>query len=218
MKIAAVTDARLSDDMAHEMALTEIAVTRGIASTAAKLKAAWRAEVRSTLGQRLSQAIRSEVYPRGEPSAEAAAVVYARPGKGRRGGAAEILAAHEYGAVIRSGSGFWLAIPTTEAGRARRGAKMTPGEWEGRTGMRLQFVYRRRGPSFLVATGRSLRDRLGKGRMLRSGAYGKGSVTSVIFLLVPQVRLRKRLNLMSAPDRLARDLPQAILRNWPRSG
>jgi hypothetical protein len=102
-----------------------------------------------------------------------------------------------------------------EAGKARRGQKLTPGEWERRTGMRLQFVYRPRGPSFLVATGRLLNSRLGKGRTTKTGAFGKGSVTSVIFLMVPQVRLRKRLDLMAAADRLANDLPQAIVRNWP---
>lgn len=206
----------LSLEMAHQVALAEVAVTRGIGQTTGKIKTAWRADVRRTLGQRLSQAIRSAVYPEKGTSVDAAGHVYARPGKGLKNGAAEIVAAHEYGAVIRSGSGFWLTIPTEEAGKARRGQKLTPGEWERRTGMRLQFVYRPRGPSFLVATGRLLKDRLGKGRTTKAGAFGKGSVTSVIFLMVPQVRLRKRLDLMTAADRLSNDLPQAIVNNWPR--
>lgn len=216
MKIEVKTTEPLSLEMAHQVALAEVAVTRGIAATSNKIKGAWRDEVRRALGPKLANAIRSRVYPDREPSMDAAGLVYARPGKGRKGGAAEILSSHENGAVIRSADGFWLAIPTEEAGRARRGKRLTPGEWEQRTGMRLQFVYRSGGPSFLVATGRLYKDRLGKGRMLKSGLYGKGSVTSVIFLLVPQVRLRKRLNLMSKADRLANELPQAIVRNWPR--
>jgi aspartyl-tRNA(Asn)/glutamyl-tRNA(Gln) amidotransferase subunit A len=46
---------------------------------------------------------------------------------------------------------FWLAIPTSAAGKSTRGGRITPGEWERRTGLRLRFVYRRRGPSLLVA-------------------------------------------------------------------
>lgn len=215
MKIEVKADEPLSLEMAHQVALVEVAVTRGIAATSNKIKGAWRDEVRRALGQRLSQAVRSRVYPDKEPSMDAAGLVYVRPGKGGKGGAAEIVSAHESGSVIRSADGFWLAIPTEEAGTIR-GKKMTPGEWERRTGMRLQFVYRSGGPSLLVATGRLYKDRLGKGRMLKSGAYGKGSVTSVIFLLVPQVRLRKRLSLQAKASRLLQDLPQAIVRNWPR--
>jgi EpsI family protein len=37
------------------------------------------------------------------------------------------------------------------AGKSTRGGRITPGEWERRTGLRLQFIYRRRGPGLRAA-------------------------------------------------------------------
>ena len=70
---------------------------------------------------------------------------------------------------MRSKNGFWLAIPSPAAGKSTRGgrrgrASTTPGEWEGRIGLRLQFIYRRRVPSLLVAEGRLTT----KGRVVES--------------------------------------------------
>lgn len=88
--------------------------------------------------------------------------------------------------------GFWPAIPTPAAGKSTKGGRITPGEWERRTGLRLRFVYRRRGPSLLVAEGRLN----SKGRAVASKSKtGRGVATEPIFLQVPQVKLRKRLNL-----------------------
>lgn len=235
MKIEVKADERLSLEMAHQVALAEVAVTRGIASTSNKIKGAWRDEVRRALGQRLSQAIRSETYPqrastapvpeKGKPqktretSLDAAALVYARPGKNPGAGAAAIIAGHENGAVIRSNGSAWLAIPTEEARAARLGRqKLTPTTWQQRTGIKLQVVIRPDGTRLLVAVVResAKTGRFIKGRVSKRGRFGEGTFTSVMFLLVPQVRLRKRLNLMSKADRLAQDAPQAIVRNWPR--
>ncbi len=38
--------------------------------------------------------------------------------------------------------------------KSSNGGRITPSEWERRTGLRLRFIYRRRGPSLLVAEGR----------------------------------------------------------------
>jgi hypothetical protein len=62
-----------------------------------------------------------------------------------------IIGAHDTGPLIRSKNGFWLAIPTPAAGKSSKGGRITPGEWERRTGLRLVFIYRRRGLSLLVA-------------------------------------------------------------------
>ncbi|HRA87474.1 MAG TPA: DUF6441 family protein, partial [Planctomycetaceae bacterium] len=78
--------------------------------------------------------------------------------------------------------------PTEAAGKSLRGGRITPGEWERRTGLRLRFVYRRRGPSLLVAEGRLNT----KGRAVASRSKtGRGRTTVPIFLLVPQVKLPK---------------------------
>lgn len=206
---------RLSVELAAELATAEVAVTNAIDRTANRVKIAWRNSVRQALGPRLANSIRSATYPQRGASLNAAALVYATPGKAEKGGAAAIILGHEEGAVIRSRNGFWLTIPTEEAGKGKRGARMTPLEWERRHGVRLQFVYRSRGPSLLVAPVKLTKSgRLGKARMTKKGLFGKGTMTSVIFLLVPQARLRKKLNLIGVADRLVNDLPEAIAREW----
>ncbi|MFO0481443.1 MAG: DUF6441 family protein, partial [Curvibacter sp.] len=135
-----------------------------------------------------------------KPSLNAAAVVWSN--------APVIVGAHDTGPLIRSKNGFWLAIPTPAAGKSTRGGRITPGEWERRTGLRLRFIYRRRGPSLLVAEGRMN----SKGRAVASRAKtGRGLTTVPIFLLVPQVKLRKRLDLARDAERAIDDVPGRIV-------
>ena len=104
-----------------------------------------------------------------------------------------------------------LAIPTESAGKSLRGGRITPGEWERRTGFRLHFVYRRGGPSLLVTEGRLNT----KGRAVASRSKtGRGVVTVPIFLLVPQVKLPKRLDLARDAERAADGVPGLIVANW----
>ena len=88
---------------------------------------------------------------------------------------------------------------------------MTPLSWERRHGVPLRFVYRRGRPSLLVAETRLTK----RGRAVRSRSKtGRGLATVPIFVLLPQVRLRKVLQL----DRRAREahaaLPGMIIDNW----
>ena len=106
---------------------------------------------------------------------------------------------------------FWLAIPLPAAGRGRRGAKLTPGEWERRRGLRLRFVYRRTGPSLLVADGRLNTKGLGVASRSKTG---RGRATVPIFLLVPQVKLPKRLDLDRDADRALESVPGLIVAMW----
>lgn len=218
---------KLSAEMEAEIEAGKRAVTKVISRTASKVQTAWRGEVRSSgLGSRLAQAIRMKVYPENQASLEAAGLIYARPGKSPETGAARIIAGHEEGSVIRAVGRSWLAIPTEEAGRARRSkVQVTPAEWQRRTGIKLNVVVRPNGNRLLVANVRlgkpgkgGAPPRLVRGRMTKSGAYGSGTFASVIFVLVPQVKLRKRLRLMDAADRSALELPQAIVREWQRKG
>ncbi len=102
-----------------------------------------------------------------------------------------IIGAHDTGPLIRSKNGLWQAIPATAAGKSSKGGRITPGEWERRAGLRLRFIYRRRGPSLLVAEGRLNT----KGRAVASKLQtGRGVATVPIFLLVPQVKLPKKLD------------------------
>ena len=106
---------------------------------------------------------------------------------------------------------FWLAIPTPAAERGFRCGSITPGEWERRRGLRLRFVYRRTDPSLLVSEGR-LNSR-GFGVASRSKT-GCGRTTVPIFLLVPQVKLPKRLDLARDAARAHDAVPGLIVANW----
>jgi len=168
------------------------------------LKTAWRGQITGAgLGRHLANSIRSQTYPRVGESLNAAALVWSK--------APVIVGAHDTGPLIRSRSGFRLAIPTEAAGRGLRGGKITPGEWERRRGLRLRFVYRRTGPSLLVAEGRL--NTKGQAVVSRSKT-GRGKVTVPIFLLVPQVKLPKRLDLARDADRALDSVPGLIVSNW----
>jgi hypothetical protein len=190
--------------MAAEVAAGERAVTAAMREAGAGLKAAWRGQITGAgLGSRLANSIRFASFPKSGDSLNAAALVWSK--------APVIIGAHDTGPLIRSKDGFWLAIPTPAAGKSARGGRITPGEWERRTRLRLRFIYRRRGPSLLVAEGRLN----SKGRAVGSRAKtGRGLTTVPIFLLVPQVKLRKRLDLARDAERAVDGVPGRIVAKW----
>ncbi len=190
--------------MAAEVKAGETAVTAAMREVGSGLKTAWRGQITGAgLGRRLANSIRSQTYPKAGESLNAAALVWSK--------APVIVGAHDTGPLIRSRDGFWLAIPLPAAGKGRRGGRITPGEWERRRGLRLRFVYRRQGPSLLVAEGRLNT----KGRAVASRSKtGRGLVTAPIFLLVPQVKLPKRLDLARDADRALDGVPGLIVANW----
>ena len=124
------------------------------------------------------------MFPKAGASLNAAAVVWSK--------APVIIGAHDAGPLIRAKNGLWLAIPTPAAGKALGGRRITPAAWERKTGLRLRFVYRRTGPSLLVADRSAAASR---------SKTGRGQVTVPIFLLVPQVKLPKRLDLARDAER-----------------
>ena len=190
--------------MAAEILAGEKAVTTAMRAAGNTLKSDWRAQItKAGLGRRLANTIRSQSYPKAGESLNAAALVWSK--------APQIIGAHDTGPLIRSKSGFWLAIPTPAAGKGARGKALTPGEWERRRGLRLRFVYRRTGPSLLVADGR-LNSR-GLGVASRSKT-GRGRSTVPIFLLVPQVKLPKRLDLARDAERALDSVPGLIVASW----
>lgn len=190
--------------MRAEILAGEKAVTVAMRAAGSGLKSDWRTQItRARLGQRLANTIRSKTYPAAGESLEAAALVWSN--------APQIIGAHDTGPLIRSKNGFWLAIPTPAAGKGSRGKALTPGEWERRRGLRLRFIYRRNGPSLLVAEGR-LNSR-GLGVASRSKT-GRGKSTVPIFLLVPQVKLTKRLDLARDATRMQAAIPGLIVASW----
>ena len=194
----------LATMMAAEIKAGEKAVTVATREAGTSLKTAWRSQITGAgLGMRLARTIRSEQYPKGNPSLNAAALVWSK--------APNIVSAHDTGPLIRSRKGFWLTIPTAAAGKSRRGGRISPVEWERRTGLSLRFVYRRSGPSLLVAEGRLNKG----GRAVASRSKtGRGLTTVPIFLLVPQVKLPKRLDLDRDTERAHDSMPGLIVANW----
>lgn len=190
--------------MASEIKAGEKAVTAAVREAGTGLKTAWRGQIAGAgLGARLANTIRSQSYPKSGESLDAAALVWSK--------APVIIGAHDAGPLIRSKNGFWLAIPTAAAGKGLKGERITPGEWERRRGLRLRFIYRRRGPSLLVAEGRVNSRGLGVASRSKNG---RGKATVPIFLLVPQVKLSKRLDLARDAKRVQAALPGMIVARW----
>ncbi|PZO63617.1 MAG: hypothetical protein DI498_13090 [Paracoccus denitrificans] len=204
MRLKLDIDPDLVAMMQAEIRAGEKAVTGAMREAGTGLKTAWRGQITGAgLGRRLANSIRNATYPKAGDSLNATALVWSK--------APVIIGAHNAGPLIRSRDGFWLAIPTEAAGKSLRGGRFTPGEWERRNGLRLRFVYRRRGPSLLVAEGRLNT----KGRAVASRSKtGRGHATVPIFLLVPQVRLPKRLDLAQDAERAADGVPGRIVGKW----
>ncbi len=211
-RIVANVDGDLEQELIAEIHGAERAVTTAVRLAGQGVKAGWRAQIASAgLGERLGRTIRDQYYPKGgKRSISAAAVVYSR--------ASKVIGAFDEGALIRSKTGFWLAIPTPEAGARGislngKRQRITPGGWERRTGVRLRFVYRPRGPSLLVAD----KVRVGKSGIARQSRSktGRGATTTIIFWLVPQVKLRKRLDLDAVTREWRERLPALVVHNWP---
>lgn len=189
----------------------ERAVTSGMRDAADALKGELREQVVSAgLGDRLARTWRGKVFPEAGDSMEAAAFVWSR--------APKLIDAFDRGVTIRSARGLFLAIPTLAAGAAGRSEsgkreRITPAGWERRTGMNLRFVYRRGRPSLLVADSARVTSRGLASRNKRK----TGDATVVVFILVPQVSLRKRLDVNSPAKKQAAHVPGYIARHWTLS-
>jgi Family of unknown function (DUF6441) len=120
--------------------------------------------------------------------------------------------------LIRSGRGRFLAIPTENAPRkGTDGRRIRPSTFPEHRFGPLRFVPRSSGPSLLVVDG--LRASFGRksGELRgfrratdRARARGDGLATVVMFLLVRQVKLPKRLDVARAAERWSGQLPALI--------
>lgn len=194
--------------MEQELAAGERAVSTAVAAAGAGIKQDWRGQiVGAGLGSRLGNTVRQDLYPKHKPSLNAASMVYTK--------APKIIGAFERGAVVRSPSGFWLAIPTKAAPRGARGAKITPAEWERRTGRRLRFVFRSGRAGLLIDDGTVQRGARVMGRDgFSREARGFKNRSIVVFTLVPQAKLPKKLNLFSGIEAAAGRIPGLISGGW----
>jgi len=209
MKLAATIARSLQADMQVELRDIERAVASGTKDAGRGLRTELRRQATSAgLGQRLANSWRDKHYP--NRKLDAASLVYTK--------APQIIRAFDEGAVIRSRRGRFLAIPTENAPRKdTEGKRISPSTFpEDRFGP-LRFVPRPSGPSLLVVDGlrASFSRKTGQLRGFRRATErarrsGQGLTTVVMFLLVPQVKLRKRLDVARAAERWSAQLPALI--------
>jgi hypothetical protein len=214
VRLLAAIQGDLNAFLTVELRNAERAVTAGVRAATDGLKTELRRQITGAgLGNRLANTWRGEVYPKTGQSIGAAGYVWSKaPG---------IVRLYAEGAVIRSKKGLFLAIPIPAAGRyADARQKITPGSWERIHGQRLRFVYRRGAPSLLVVDNARL---TGRGRAVantgrRQGAAFTrlaGRTTVPLFILVPQVTVKKRLDVDGAAQKWTRALPRLVVRAWP---
>jgi hypothetical protein len=209
MKLVTTIARSLQADMQAELRDIERAVTTGTRDAGSGLKTELRRQVASAgLGQRLANSWRDRHYP--NRKLDAASLVYTK--------APQIIRAFDEGAVTRSRRGRFLAIPTDNAPRkGTDGRRISPSTFPEHRFGPLRFVPRPSGPSLLVVDGlRASFSRqtgqLGGFRRAteRARRSGQGLTAVVMFLLVPQVKLRKRLDVARAAERWSGQLPALI--------
>lgn len=219
MRIDVRIEGSFEEWVRNQVLAGERAVTRATRVAGSRLKTSWRSQIsRAQLGRRLANTIRARNYPQQGESINAAALVFSK--------APQIVGAHERGALVRSPNGFWLTIPTEAArqiiGRRGRGERANAVRIvERKLGRSLRVVHRAGRPSLLVADGFGI-GRTGRLRSLTRSARGrqgrrsqlKGRTTVVMFTLVRQVKLQKRLDLARDAERAAASLPGLIVANW----
>jgi len=211
MKLAAALTRSIRADFEAELRDIEHAVATGTRDAGRGLKTELRRQVASAgLGQRLANSWRDRHYP--NQQINAASLVYTK--------APQIIRAFDEGAVIRSKRGRWLAIPTENAPRkGADGKRISLSTFPEHRFGPLRLVPRPSGPSLLVvdALRASFSRKTGELRGFRratdrSRARGDGLTTVVMFVLVPQVKLRERLDVTRVAARWSGQLPALIER------
>jgi hypothetical protein len=209
MRVTVTIARSLQASMQAELRGVERAVASGTRDAGRGLKTELRRQVASVgLSQRLANSWRDRHYP--NQRLDAASLVYTK--------APQIVRAFDEGTVIRSRRGRFLAIPTENAPRkGTDGKRIGPSTFPEHRFGPLRFVPRPSGPSFLVVDGlrASLSRKTGELRGFRrttdrARQSGQGVPTVVMFLLVPQVKLSKRLDVARAAERWSGQLPALI--------
>jgi hypothetical protein len=184
----------LGKTMQQLVAAEAAGVTSVIRRRTTALKKTLRKQIVSAgLGERLANAMRSQVVPTKGTAPDAMGRVFSKALVKGRGGISDLVTVFEEGRVIRARGHALLAIPTPAAGRrGRRGTRSTPSDFPRGA---LVLIQNARGTLLLV-------DRDDPG--------------TVLFLLVPQVRIRKRLNVKAAAQKATSGLDAAVAKDIER--
>ena len=211
MRIDAAITGDLKKYMKDEIAAAESAITAGVREVTTGVQTELRNQVSSAgLGTAVANAWRAKFYPGGK-SLKAAGFIYTK--------APNIVTAFNNGVLIKSAKGLFLAIPTPAAPkRGTDGKRISPSNFPESSTGRLRFVYRPGKVSLLVVD--DLRARGGKrGGFSRASdsaiAKQRGVATVVMFFLVPQVSMKKKLDVDGAVAKWDGALGDSIIAHWP---
>lgn len=211
MKFSSKLIGDIRKDIAQEFVRVEKAAQSGIKNATNSLKQELRQQVVGAgMGTKLANTWRSKVYPEREKSAQAAGFIWSKaPG---------IVKGFDKGDVLSSKMGRFLVIPTKNVPLGSRNRRLTPKNWPARLG-KLKFVPLKNGKAMLVA------ERIGArhGRKTASGGFDRArglEVTRrgffardvVMFILVPFVKLPKRLDVQGATEKWVEATP-ALIKN-----
>ena len=232
MRLGAVVG-DLRKALAEEVRAGERAATRAVRDETAILQRELRGQVTASLGGKargIASAWRAQVFPRSGVSLRPAGLVWSRTPL--------VIDAFERGATIRpKGGGRFLAIPTGFntargwRGRGDKGLRVTPAQMVA-SGQGFLRPFRS-GQGFVWClplrqgeqTGRRRRTRLIAGGVAEVGtanrkgreAWARGLLERgmvPMFLLLPQVKLAKRLDVRGASLRALRRLPGRFVAAW----
>lgn len=222
MRLAAAISGDLRKQVSKEWREAGKAIRSGLREAGKGLQADLKRDANAAGLGKLAKVWRVRVYGGRRGPWESSALVYPKGGERTRGA----LWAFEHGATIRAERGRYLLVPTNFNRKGgRRGGRVLyqPDE------LKDSFVKKTRGGHLLmfarVAHAQakvrgSVRDRayvnerlLGSGRVKRTREILKAGAVPM-FILVPQIRVTKRLNIAGLARRWEAKLPALILKHW----
>lgn len=215
MKLGAKLNIPVASLIESDLAAGKRGVKSAMTRATDQLKALLRDQVVSAgLGTRVANAWRGDTYPKGRDSLNAASYVWSK--------APQIHSAFDEGALISRGGGLWLAIPTDNVPRVSSGGRgsgrpATPQQVEEQFNQDLKLVKdpNRPGLAYLVVNVVQAKNRRGWRRATDKRLQQGRNVESVImFYLVRQVRLPKRLDIDAAVAQVLAVLPGEIALGW----
>lgn len=215
MMLKAALLGNLETFLEEEVELRARSITGGVRHATEDLKHDLQVDVvRGGLGRRLSKTWRSKNFPGTGYSLGAAGSVFTKSPK--------LIRAFEEGATIRSADGFWLAIPTEHAPKTGVGRKrINPSNFPEHNLGKLRFVYRPKVSLLVVDNQRERKSKRGGfalSKSKRALKTGHGLSTVIMFFLVPQVRLKRRLNVALIERKAGEQLPRLVDNEYTRLG
>ncbi|TIN76781.1 DUF6441 family protein [Mesorhizobium sp.] len=186
------------------------AATKAMNQVADNIKAQGRADIIAAgFSRRWANAFRVNVYPKGQVSAEAAALVYHK---------VPYADVFETGAVIQGSPFLWLPLP--DAPKGRGGRRIAASEYRKEIGHPLYAIKRPGKPPLLGANIKSTASRSQKGvsrSQLKRGRNpgGRGTVRLVpLYIGVPKVDIKQKFHIRAITAANAAKLAAYYYRNF----